>query len=171
MRSLAAGLAVLGVAFLAGPVAFAHDGSITTSFDGTGSGIAQPFTHQDADPWAGSLFLTVTNDGSEAWGDFHFEIFDPIGGQDISNVDWVDAATSSQSGLTWVIDNTSIGATIDLYFYGDPVMPTETATFTVNNVNPDQLSFFGVMLWPTPVPEPASLALLALGGLLVLRRR
>ncbi len=101
---------------------------------------------------------TVRNTGTAPWGDFHFGIFDPMGGQNIANVDFLDASmggedpTSSQSGLTWVINNVVVGATIDLYFCTDPVMPGETAVFTVFFVNPDQVTFPGMLFYPTPVP-------------------
>jgi hypothetical protein len=49
-------------------------------------------------------------------------------------------------------------------------MPGDTATFTVYTSNPDHLSFFGVMLYPTPVPEPVTMLSLALGALLLRRR-
>jgi hypothetical protein len=81
-----------------------------------------------------------------------------MGGQNIANVDFLDASmggedpTSSQSGLTWVINNVVVGATIDLYFCSDPVMPGETAVFTVFFVNPDHVTFPGVLFYPTPVP-------------------
>jgi hypothetical protein len=131
--------------------------------------------HDDADPFAGWVTVNVTNNGTEAWGDFHFEIYDPMGNQDISNVDFlVDPPyepMSTQSPLTWVVDNVSVGAKLDLYYYGDPVNPGDSATFEVYTSNPDQLSFFGVMVYPTPIPEPASLLLFGLGAALALRRR
>jgi hypothetical protein len=153
----------------------AHSVVIDTSFNGTGVGEAQTSVHEDADPWAGWVTVNVSNTGSEAWGDFHFEIYDPIGGQNISNVDFlVDPPyepTSTQSPLTWVVDNVSVGAKIDLYYYSDPVYPGESATFAVYNVNPDNVSFFGVMFYPTPIPEPATLLLLGLGAAVAIRRR
>lgn len=135
--------------------------------------------HEDAEPFKGSVNLEVLNSGLDPWGDFHFGIYDPIGGQDISNISFLDSTTippgpdptSSQSPLSWTIDNDVVGATIDLFYYGDPVMPGETATFSVYTDNPDHVGFFGVMLYPTPVPEPAALSLLVLGGGLLLRRR
>jgi hypothetical protein len=135
-----------------------HPGQWTGDIGGTGTGSQVQTTHEDFDPFKGPFTVTVTNTGSAPWGDFHFGIFDPMGGQDISNVDFLDASmggvdpTSSQAGLTWVINNVVVGATIDLYFCSDPVMPGETATFVVYTANPDHLSFFGVLFYPTPVP-------------------
>ena len=67
------------------------------------------------------------------------------------------------------------GRSIDLFFYDDPVYPGETAMFSVYTNNADQLSFFGVQFYPTPVPEPTTLALTAAGlialGLRTRRRR
>ncbi len=177
MRSLAAvltsALLVCGLSML-GPVAPARadDAYITTSFSDF---TPQDFVHNDVAPFKGWVYLNVTNSGNQPWGDFHFQIYDPMGGQDISNVGFIDyppyQPTSSQSPLTWVIDNVSVGAMIDLFFYSDPVLPGENATFQVYTDNPDHLSFFGVMLYPTPVPEPATMLLMGCGAVLLLRRR
>ena len=155
----------------------------TWDIDGTGVGVLLEFEHNDADPHKGNAFVYVTNTGNEAWGDFHFEIYDPYGGsQDISNVHFLDAfmtdhdgnpgfnPTSTQSPLTWTIDNVSVGAKMDLFFYSDPVLPGNSATFNVYTDNIDELSFFGLMIYPTPVPEPATICLLGL-GLLALRKK
>ena len=174
VRSLGV-LAVLSVMLVGVSAAYAHDADITTSFNGVGAGVAEQVSHGDADPWAGWVNVSVTNTGSDPWGDFHFEIYDPIGGQNISNVDWQEAIGldpySTQTDLSWAIDNTPAGAKIDLYYYNDPVLPGETAEFHVYNVNPDMLSFFGIMFYPTPVPEPGSLFLLALGAVALKRSR
>ncbi len=135
-----------------------HPGNWTGSIGEVGPTGTVQTVHEDFDPFKGPFTVTVTNTGSSPWGDFHFGIFDPIGGQDISNVEFQDMSmggldpTSSQTGLTWVINNVVVGATIDLYFCSDPVMPGETATFMVYTANPDHLSFFGVLFYPTPVP-------------------
>jgi len=154
---------------------FAHPEVIDTIFDGTGPGEAQSYVHEDQEPHAGWVTVNVTNNGTELWGDFHFEIYDPIGGQDISNVHFlVDPPyepTSTQSPLWWVVDNDAIGATIDLFYYTDPVAPGESATFAVFTSNPDMVSFFGLMIYPTPIPEPATLLLLGLGAAVAIRRR
>ena len=58
--------------------------------------------HNDEDPWAGWVNIYVTNTGTEAWGDFHFEIYETSGGN-VENVHWLDAdngafdPTSSQT--------------------------------------------------------------------------
>jgi hypothetical protein len=139
-----------------------HPGNWTGEIGGIGPSVEVQAPHEDFAPFKGSFTVTVTNTGSAPWGDFHFGIFDPIGGQNISNVDFQDASmggqdpTSSQTGLTWVINNVVVWATIDLYFCSDPVMPGEIATFTVYTANQDQLSFFGVLFYPTPVPPPGA---------------
>ena len=175
-------LAVILPALLALAVpsaARADDAYWSGAIDGVGQGFAADVVHHDLDPFKGWLNVTVSNTGTQPWGDFHFGIYDPIGGQDISNVGFLDSTTvppgfdptSTQSPLTWTINNVVVGATMDLYFYSDPVLPGETATFSVYTSNPDHLSFFGVMIYPTPVPEPVSIIMLGLGGLLLHRRR
>jgi hypothetical protein len=175
-------LIVLASALIIGPnPALAHNANIgQIEFDGVGIGEAYSVQHADqADPsgvWAGWVNVSVKNTGTEAWGDFHFNIYEVSGS--VANVDWDDSAphtpTSSQTGLTWNVDNDPIdGAIIDLYFYGDPVNPGEEATFSVYNVNPDELSYFGVSFYPTPVPVPAAVWLLGSGllGLIGLHRK
>ena len=145
---------------------------IITAFDGWSW---QGFAHEDSSPFKGSVNVTATNNGTEAWGDFHFEIFSPYG-YDLSNIDFVvDAGyepTSSQAPLSWIVDNSLPASTLGLYFYGDPVAVGETATFTVYTDNTvDQVPNFGVIVYPSPVPEPATIALLGLGSLLIHRKK
>ena len=125
--------------------------------------------HDDQSPFKGYLHLEVTNTGDESWGDFHFEIYHVPGQGAIDNVDWVDDSpyepTSSQGGLSWVIDNVAVGATLDLYFYSDPVAPGETATFDVYTDNTTDKVFFGVLMYPSPVPEPGTLILMGIAGM------
>ena len=153
----------------------AHDEYWSGSFTSTGFGSAVWLTHNDEAPYAGWIHVTVTNDSDVDWGDFHFQIWSPLG-QDVSNVDWVTDPPYQPQGRNfdyWVVDNSPpTGAKLDLYFWSDPILIGQTATISVYNVNPDKV-IFGVCFYPTPVPEPSALAALASGfiGLVALARR
>lgn len=171
LRSMLLGFAVMALATSA---VLADDVWIDVEFPDFS---VQQAVHQEAEPFKGYAYVTVTNTGTEPWGDFHFEIYSSDG-SDVSNVHFLDASlggvdpTSTQSPLAWAIDNDVVGATMDLYYYDDPILPGNLATFTIYTDNTtDQVPFFGLMMHPTPVPEPAAALLLGLGGLLLIRRR
>lgn len=142
---------------------------ITTFDDFTG----QQYTHEDEDPFKGYINVNVTNNTGMDWGDFHFEIVDV--GWDVSLVDFIVTSpyepTSSQSPLSWIVDNEAVGATLDLEFYCDPVLAGESAWFSVYTDNTVTKNFFGILIYPTVVPEPATIGLLGLGALALLRKR
>ena len=156
----------------------AHDGSIEYP-SMTLSDIFY-WNHDETNPPENTLFkgtatVTVTNKGTEAWGDFHFQIYNGFGG-DATSVLFTTGGgiypTSSQTLSDWTIGTTPGGYSyIDLEFYGDPVYSGQQATFTVYTDNPQHLSWFGMMIYPTPLPEPATLSLLALGGFALLRKK
>ena len=59
---------------------------------------------------------------------------------------------------------------MDYYFASDPILPGQTRTFDFYTDNTtDNRPFFGIMMYPTP--EPATMGLLGIGSLLLLRRR
>lgn len=179
MRKLSLIVALFVVVALCAAPVFADDVDIVTDFDGVGQAIAKGFNHVDDDPYKGFANIWVTNNSQVAWGDFHFQIFS-FDGSDVSGVDFIVAApfapVSSQTLGSWTVDNTPVtGSKLDLYFYGDPINPGQSATFTIYTDNTLNKGNFGLMMWPTPVPEPGSMLALATGMIgmagIVIRRR
>lgn len=117
--------------------------------------------HYDADPWKGLITLNVTNTGSDPWGDFHFQLSGE--GAFFSE----EGTATDIPGAIWTVTPT----TVDFYFYSNPVEQGESASFTVYTNNPNMMSFFTLCVSATPVPEPATLALMGLGGLALIRRK
>lgn len=168
-------IAAMCIAFACGTSGvMADDVEWTTTFT---SLTAQNVEHADVAPFKGSAKVIVENDTDEYWTDFHFQVFS-VNNSNITATIFVDGAgydpTSSQGGLTWTIDNSPTGATMNLYFT-DTVAPGETAWFKVYTDNTTYKERFGLSIYPTTVPEPGSLLALA-GGMfgfvgLALRRR
>lgn len=156
----------------AATTATADNVAVTHDFNGTGLSVAFDADHTEGSPFKGSLTLSTTNTGAEAWGGFRFEVL-------AQQVYFVDGTingenwdpTSTQSPLSWLIDPVD-QSWIELSFLTDPVNPGQSATFTVYTDNTAlQHSFFAVTMYPLPVPEPATLSLLLVGSLFTLRRR
>ncbi len=185
------GLALLFVSilFFVTSVAFADDGWWGSDDDPClinwiGPATELELTHNDGGEFKGWGTLTVRNVCGEDWGDFHLRLYSSWG-KDVNFVDsssfepeiWVkEGFTWVQYGdedLSWTIDNSAPnGAVMDLFFYDRPIEAGEKAIikFYTNNQKWCWPTFF-VCAYPTPVPEPVTLTLLALGGVALLRRR
>lgn len=133
----------------------------------------QEIEHFDAPDWKGTFTLFVQNSSDTAWTDFHFEIFTIPGQGDASSV-FFDDDVLFMTGYPAVhtIENaTGFGSNkLNLFFDGNPVQPGEIVSFTVYTDNTAGKVNFGIAFYPT-VPEPATLALLAMGGLFAIRRK
>ena len=72
----------------------------------------------------------------------------------------------------WDVDNDVVGAELDLYFYDNPIEVGQWAKikiYTDNTAN--SCDWFRIGACPTAVPEPATLLLLGIGGLFLMRKR
>jgi hypothetical protein len=139
--------------------------------------------HDDADPFKGWAALTVKNVCGQDWGDFHL-VLRSSWGSDVNFVDtpsqyepqlWLKEGSTWQQyeDLTWAIDNGATnGAVMNLFFYDNPIGHNEKAIIKVYTDNRAHCwPSFKVCVYPTPVPEPVTITLLALGSVALLRKR
>ena len=166
---------------------FAHDGQwgddtnpiviadISTNLD---------LVHVDADPFKGWATLYLKNTCGGDWGDFHLKITgcyldhvdfcDNWGGDYFYKPQlWIKEGSSyvQDTNLTWTINTDWVhGSSIDLFFYGDPIDTGDQAIIKVYTDNTwNEWPYFEMNGYATPVPEPSTVALVAIGGLLLAR--
>jgi hypothetical protein len=129
--------------------------------------------HADAEPYKGWFWLTVYNNTSSKWKDFHYDLSDAPGDTYVSDVIFTteNAPISTQNNTTWTISADQ--KSLDLYFEDDPISPGDFATFQVWTDNTSTTYDFRVSFYPTTaggtgingiVPEPVSSVLFITGA-------
>ncbi|MBN2212583.1 MAG: PEP-CTERM sorting domain-containing protein [Sedimentisphaerales bacterium] len=119
----------------------------------------------------GWAFLGIQNSGSDPWGDFHIKLTtsDPL--KPVIFV--INPPYAPVTNL--IIENVYLsegGTQINFEFYNNPVPQYGLAIFQVYTDNTAyQNSQFTLCMTPTPVPEPVTLGLLAIGAGMVIRRK
>ncbi len=130
--------------------------------------------HDDDDPWKGTATVTVTNTGLDPWGNFHFQIFDPMGQGNYTDVILTtgDGSYPRMNGMTMAPADFEIVTTYDgysklnLFFNATPVLPGQSVQFEIYTDNTaGQHSFFGLMMWPSGVVAAESQTLSAVKDL------
>jgi len=132
--------------------------------------------HQDDDPWKGTMTVTFTNKGDDAWGDFHFRIVYPGD----NSVLFTEDVTPTMTGANdYFYTLTNGGLELNYYFYNDPVTKGESATFNVYTDNTLKMNAaFAVAMEASPVvvstvPLPGTMILFGSGiaGIIGWRRK
>ncbi len=123
------------------------------------------------------IIETIQNVGTEAWGDWHEEIVGPPAG--LPPAEWFGVVSLEINGNPITFNPTGLG-TQELWLdtFSQPVLPGDV--FTIHKqaeVFPNSAGATGVELmrlleFPTPaIPEPGSLALVAVGSLVLFGMR
>ncbi|RJR15867.1 MAG: PEP-CTERM sorting domain-containing protein [Nitrospiraceae bacterium] len=124
-------------------------------------------------PTNGWVTINVTNNTGFAWGDMHIEILQcyTFACGAVTNVDFVDnhpsgsplSPDSDRSPFTYTIDNASVGAKLDYYFYSDPILTGGSGMFKWKSTNSDGV-LYQLAVTPSVVPEPVSTTLFLVGA-------
>jgi hypothetical protein len=122
------------------------------------------------------IFETLVNAGTETWTDWHeFMLAPPVG---LTPPVWTSVVGLSVNGNPITFTATGLGTgSLDLFNFSQPVLPGNIFEIhkkaLVDGSIMQNGAFLRLQEYPTTVPEPTSLALLAMGALMTapMRRR
>lgn len=147
---------------------WADDADATLSFSDFNQQTVYHYDQDTGNGFKGWFDLTVTNNTNQAWGDYHFLLFDFDNYE--SSVIFVDSSGGGYDpeSTTNTIDSWTIstdGKSMDLFFYSNPVGIGQTANFKVWTDNTAGTNDpFAIGSFPSVVPEPVSSTLFIIGG-------
>lgn len=164
--------------------AFSHSGTMT---DSAGTDVTSwsgvNYEHQDAPEWKGVATFIFKNTMEVAWTDFHFSISAPGGGVffeenavETKMIDFLAGTDYDSQDYSIVYDQFELigginrPTEVNFYFDQAPVQPGEYVQFDLYTDNTTYSNEF-FTITATPTPEPVTVALLGLGGLVLIRRK
>lgn len=166
---------------------FAHDGTLDPATFTGDTFVSVDRRHDEPpdgtppDDFKGWADITITNMMTQDWGDFHFELTDfelepsvYFVHDDPAYAPWAEGLTdySVEFDAWTMIGGNMQPQQVNFLFYDYPATYADQLTFHVYTDNTTNTNaWFSMTIYPTPVPEPATLALFALGAFAVLRRR
>lgn len=163
-------ICIIGILFLfSSSSVLAHDQVIEDPFYMSLGDDPLTVVHEDGGEFKGTLTLTLSNNGTDPWGDFHF--YSLTEGVYFTEF---DGKPNMNGAMPYTYDIDPEGEVLSFYFYDDPVYFDEEVTFNLYTDNTSLSNqFFSIAFEPSPVPIPGAVWLLgtALASTMAIRKK